>query len=69
MGGACSQSPELPPSSSVQSSSHGQDWGNLSAEPVRSLLDSQIFPPDGGRQHPSRFPAPIERPPRLDCAL
>jgi hypothetical protein len=65
-GGACSRSPELPLSSTVEVTPHSDHWGGLPAEPVRTQTNSRDFMPEEDERRPAGFPAPIERPPRLN---
>jgi len=67
-GGACSQVPNLPASSTVPVPSRAELCIDLGFALL--LLDpaSDGFSPDHGRQHPARFAFPIERPPRSPLA-
>jgi len=63
-GGACSQAPELPPSSTVTVSSDGELWGDLPADMPALFPRSQRVSPELDRRYPALSLAPIERPPR-----
>jgi hypothetical protein len=67
-GGACSGPSESPPFSTVLVSRQSDQWGDLPAEPARSLASSRGFLPADDGKRPYRFPSPIERPPRLFAA-
>ena len=63
-GGACSQAPDLPPSSTVTASSDGELWGDLPAELPALFPRCQRVLPEPHRPHPTLALGPIERPPR-----
>jgi hypothetical protein len=63
-GGACSQAPELPASSTVSVSSDGELWGDLPADVLPLFPRSERVSPEPDRRYPARSLAPIERPPR-----
>jgi len=63
-GGACSQAPELPPSSTVSVSSDSELWGDLPAEVPPLFPRCQRVSPEPDRRYPALSLAPIERPPR-----
>ena len=67
-GGACSQSPELPLSSTVQITADIDQWGDLPAEPTCCLPKSRGVTPKDDQLRPADYPTPIERPPRLEPA-
>jgi hypothetical protein len=67
-GGACSRSPELPLSSTVEITPDGDHWGDLPADLACSPPGSRVFAPEDDRRRPARLPTAIERPPRLSPA-
>ena len=64
-GGACSQAPSLPASSTIPAFTRIALWGDLSAGPPPSVPPSHRFAPESHHHRPARFHTPIERPPRL----
>jgi len=64
-GGACSQAPELPPSSTARVSSDGELWGDVPASVTLLFPRCQRVSPEPDHRYPALSLTVIERPPRF----